>query len=108
MACGLLDAIDALRGHAPVSGRVVLTGGGSRSAALRAVIAGLLDRPLEIARVPEAVATGAAVQAAAVAGGVDHAAVQRRWGLGSTSEVVEPVASGDLRERYAELRDSGR
>ncbi len=106
VACGLLDALDALRGHAPVTGRVVLTGGGSRSTALRAVLAGLLDQPLVLAGVDEAVATGAAVQAAAVAAGVDHATVQRRWGLGAAGEVVEPVTSGDLRERYAELRDA--
>jgi xylulokinase len=107
VACGLLDALDALRTYAPVTGRVVVTGGGSRSTALRAVLAGLLDRPLVPAGIPEAVATGAAVQAAAVAGGDDHAAVQQRWGLGASADTIEPVDSGDLRERYAALRDAG-
>jgi xylulokinase len=83
VACGLLDALDALRAVAPVTGRVVLTGGGARSSALRAVLAGLLDEPLVLADVDQAVAAGAAVQAAAVAEGVDHATVQHRWGLGA-------------------------
>ena len=107
VACGLLDALDALRSFTPVTGRVVLTGGGARSAALRAVLAGLLDAPLTLAGVDQAVAAGAAVQAAAVAGGEDHAAVQRRWGLDVESGTrIEPVDSGDLRARYAELRDA--
>jgi xylulokinase len=106
VACGLLDALDALRAVAPVTGRVVLTGGGARSAALRAVLAGLLDEPLVLAGVDQAVAAGAAVQAAAVADGVDHATVQHRWGLGAGGATVAAVDSGDLRSRYAELRDS--
>jgi xylulokinase len=108
VACGLLDALDALRAQAAVTGRVVLTGGGANSAALRAVLAGLIDRPLVLAGIDQAVAAGASVQAAAVAGGVDHATVQQRWGLGSGgTDAIEPVDSGDLRERYADLRDAG-
>ena len=108
VACGLVDALDALRAHAEVPGRVVLTGGGAKSSALRAVLAGLLEQPLVLAGIDQAVAAGAAVQAAAVAGGDDHAAVQDRWGLGAGSGVIEPVESGGLRERYAELRELGR
>ncbi len=108
VACGLLDALDALRGHASVTGKVVLTGGGAKSSALRAVLAGLVDEPVVLAGVDQAVAAGAAVQAAACVGGVDHATVQHRWGLGAESSTVEPVESGDLRDRYAELRDAGR
>jgi xylulokinase len=108
VACGLLDALDALRAHAAVTGRVVLTGGGAKSSALRAVLAGLLEQPLVLAGIDQAVAAGAAVQAAAVAGGDDHAAVQTRWGLGDSSGSIEPVESGALRERYAELRELGR
>jgi xylulokinase len=110
VACGLLDALDALRAHAVVTGRVVLTGGGANSAALRAVLAGLIDRPLALAGIDQAVAAGAAVQAAAVVERVDHATIQQRWGLGDErgEGAIEPVDSGNLRERYAELRDSGR
>ena len=112
VACGLLDALDALRRHAPVSGRVVLTGGGARSSALRAVMAGLLrsslgdDVDVVVADVEQAVATGAAVQAAAVVEGTDHQSVQERWGLGTGTPIDEVVDPGDLRDRYAELRDS--
>jgi xylulokinase len=109
VACGLLDALDALRGCAPVTGRVVLTGGGARSTALQAVLAGLIGEPSLLAGVDQAVAAGAAVQAAAVADGVDHATVQQRWGLapGAGGTPIEAVESGSVRDRYAELRDAG-
>jgi xylulokinase len=106
VACGLVDAFDSLRRHAAIDGTIVLTGGGSRSRCLQAVIAGLLDRPVVVATVDQAVATGAAVQAAAVALDCDHAEVQRRWGLGDGTPVADPLAPGDLRERYAALRDA--
>jgi xylulokinase len=105
VVCGLLDAVDALRAHAAVSGRVLLTGGGARSRAVGAVIAGALALPVEVAGVDEAVAAGAAVQAAAVADSVDHREIQRRWGLGAATTVDAVVDVGDLRERYAVLRD---
>jgi xylulokinase len=106
VACGLLDALDALRRQAGLDGRLVLTGGGAHSRALRAVIAGLVDGAVVVADVDQAVATGAAVQAAAVLAGKDHRAIQQRWGLGGGATVDDAVDSGDLRERYAELRDS--
>ena len=108
VACGLLDALDALRAFAPVTGRVVLTGGGARSSALQAVLAGLIDEPLVLAGVDQAVAAGAAVQAAAVAAGSNHATIQQRWGLDvGAGTVVARFDSGDLRARYGELRDIG-
>lgn len=108
VACGLLDALDALRAYASVTGRVVLTGGGARSMALRGVLGGLLDEPLVLGAVEQAVATGAAVQAAAIAHGVDHATIQTRWGLDAGTGIqVDGVDSGDLRARFAELRDAG-
>lgn len=106
VACGLLDALDALRRHATLGGRLLLTGGGAQSRALRAVIAGLVDGVVVVADVDQAVATGAAVQAAAVLEGSDHRVIQQRWGLGGGTIVDDAVDSGDLRERYAELRDS--
>jgi xylulokinase len=109
VACGLLDALDALRAFAPITGRVVVTGGGARSSALQAVLAGMIDEPLVLAGVDQAVATGAAVQAAAVASGVDHATIQQRWGLDvGAGTVVAGVDPGDVRARYGELRDIGR
>lgn len=105
VVCGLLDGLDALRRHATVDGRIVLTGGGARSRAVRRVVAGLVDLPVVVSDVDEAVASGAAVQAAAVAEQVDHAAIQQRWGLGG-GQVVEPAeVPVGVRERYADLRD---
>jgi xylulokinase len=106
VACGLVDAFEALHAQAAVTGRVVLTGGGARSRALRAVLAGLLDVPVAVSTVDESVAAGAAVQAAALATGSDHAEVQARWGLGSAVAVDELVDPGALRERYASVRDA--
>jgi len=106
VACGLLDALDALRSHCDVAGSISLVGGGARSTALRAVIAGLVGVPVVVSEAAEAVATGAAVQAAAVLAGSDHAAVQQRWGLGASGGAIDGVDSGNLRERYAALRDA--
>ena len=107
VACGLLDAFDALAEQAPVAGRVVLTGGAAASEALSGVIAGLMDRRVVRSTAPQAVATGAAVQAAAVVDGADHATIQRRWGLGD-AVAVEPWTVSDpagIRRRYGALRD---
>jgi len=106
VACGLLDALDSLRRHADLDGRLVLTGGGAHSRALRAVIAGMGDMPVVVSDVDQAVATGAAVQAAAVVEGTDHRTIQQRWGLGSGTVIDHAVDPGNLRQRYAELRDS--
>jgi xylulokinase len=105
VACGLLDAFDALNTLAPVTGKLLLTGGGARSRALQGVLNGLVDVPVALADADEAVATGAAVQAAAVFEQTDHASIQERWGLGAGSPIDFTVDCGDLRERYAALRD---
>ena len=110
---GMIDALDALFAQVPVSGRVVLTGGAARSRAVRAVVAAFVGAAhgLEVVHqeTEEAVATGAAVQAAAVLTGEDPLEVADRWGLG-VGAVVEPASGHDsvgIRERYAELRDHG-
>ncbi|MFM2070966.1 MAG: xylulokinase [Actinomycetota bacterium] len=104
VVCGLLDALDALAEHAEVTS-IVLTGGGARSAAYQSVFAELGRLPVAIADADEAVAAGACVQAAAVADGVPHSEIVRRWKLGAREAV--PAVSSDVsgvRERYAELR----
>lgn len=113
VVCGMIDALDALVAQVPVSGRVVLTGGAARSRAVRAVVAALVGAAhgLEVVHqeTEEAVATGAAVQAAAVLTGEDPLEVADRWGLG-VGAVVAPASGHDsvgIRERYAELRDHG-
>ena len=104
VVCGLLEALDALAAVAPLDG-VRLVGGGARSAAYRQIISELCPWPVVVADAEEAVATGACVQAAAIALSVDHAEVARRWHLGDG--VPLPAPSGDgagVRARYAELR----
>jgi xylulokinase len=105
VVCSLLDALDELRRHAPVH-RIVLIGGGARSAALRAAFAGLADIPVGVVDAAEAVATGACVQAAAVASGESHAGVVERWSLGATTPVDPTHADRSLRERYAAVRQA--
>lgn len=79
---GLLAGVDALeRVGAQVGGRIVLTGGGARSAAYRRRAADLSGKRVAVAGTDEAVATGAAVQAAAVAGSEPAAEVIARWNL---------------------------
>ncbi|MGB8860029.1 MAG: xylulokinase [Ilumatobacteraceae bacterium] len=103
VCCSLLDALDAIRAVAPVE-RVVLVGGGARSAAVRQVFASLSDLPVGTADADEAVATGACVQAAAVALGQSHAEVAERWGLGAVNVVHAVAAATDVRAQYATLR----
>ncbi len=103
VVCSLLDALDELRRHAPVH-RLVLTGGGARSASLRASFAALGDVPVGVVDAAEAVAAGACVQAAAVAGGESHADVVQRWGLGAAAEVEAGDGDRSVRARYAVLR----
>jgi xylulokinase len=106
VACALLDGLDALTAAGATPRQIVLTGGGARSAALRAVLAGAADLPVAVSDTAEAVATGAAVQAAAVLADTDFSAIQQRWGLG-THRRIEPLApTVDLRQRYGDLRDN--
>ena len=91
----------------PQLNAVRLVGGGARGAAYRHVVAELCDLPVSIADADEAVATGACVQAAAVALGVPHAEIAQRWGLGVHTP-LEPSAEdvAGVRARYAELRSA--
>jgi xylulokinase len=106
VVCGMLDALDALKAHAPVDS-VVLTGGGSRSRAVRQVFAELCDVPVSVSAVDEAVAAGACVQAAAVALGVTHAEVLERWRLGAVTPVAHSYqadAATAVRDAYAAVQ----
>lgn len=104
VCCSMLDALDAVRQLSPVD-RVVLVGGGARSAAYRHVFAALCDLSVGTADEAEAVATGACVQAAAVALGESHADIAARWGLGDTVS-IEAEPSPEVRHQYAALRDT--
>jgi xylulokinase len=109
VVCGLLDGLDALAAFAPADGRLILVGGGARSRAYRQVLADLSGRAVLVPTAEEQVATGACVQAAAVASGTDPNDVADRWKLGD-GDVVEPgpasSASADVRAAYATLRDA--
>jgi xylulokinase len=106
VVCGLLDGLDALRQHAAVTGRVVLTGGASRSSAVRRVFASLCDLPVVVSEAEESVAAGACAQAAAVLAGDDPLHVAGAWGLGRVADVetLDAVDHADVRARYAATR----
>ncbi|MEM1332705.1 MAG: xylulokinase [Actinomycetota bacterium] len=86
---GLFAGVDALRDAGVVlDGRVFLIGGGARSAAFRYRAADLLGRDVVVPDADHAVATGAAAQAAVVAGAAGFDEVAERWGLGGGSVVI--------------------
>ncbi len=107
VVCGLLDGLDALDAVVPCDdGPLLLVGGGARSPAFRRVLADLSGRAVQVPDVGEAVATGAAVQAAAILSGRPIEEVQAAWGLGG-GVAVEPDGSVDVaavRDAYARLR----
>jgi xylulokinase len=108
VACGLLDALDALRdaGVPTDDGRLLVVGGGARSAVYPQLLADLLQRPVEVPEPAEYVARGACVQAAATFTGRDLATVAQEWAP-ANARLVEPDASVDaaaVRGKYADVR----
>ena len=105
--CGLLDGRDALRAAgASVDGRIFLVGGGSRSVAYRQRCADLSGQAVVVPDTDETVATGAAVQAAVVAGGGAFDDIATAWGLGAGT-VIEPGRDATWRrERYTAVASS--
>ena len=109
VVCGLLDGLDALSALVPTGGRLLLVGGGAESAAYRQVLADLAGRPVVVPAEGELVAAGAAVQAAAVLGGLAPTDVARHWatGGGTTTEPgPDAAAAADVRAAYAARRDA--
>lgn len=93
---GLLAGIDAISAAGVELGdRLHLVGGGARSGAYRQVVADLWGHPVLAHSDAELVATGACVQAAAVANEttVDH--IIGSWALGG-ADTVEPTAGVDV------------
>ena len=109
MVCGLLDAYDALVGLVPTGGRLLLTGGGARSAVYRQVLADLSGRAVTIPEVEEAVATGACVQAASVLLQREPVDMAEASGASAAADVVEPgpaaAATDEIRAAYHARRD---
>jgi xylulokinase len=86
-------------------GRVLLVGGGSRSAAYRQVVADLTGRTVTVPGADELVARGAALQAAAVLTGRSFEDLADAWGLGP-AVTIDPDPSVDgaaLRAAYADV-----
>jgi xylulokinase len=103
MLCGLADGLAALTGNGVPVERVLLVGGGARSAAVRTVAPLVLGVPTAVPPAAEYVALGAARQAAwALAGTPEPPA----WTLGAPEEESGPSsdAGARVRERYAEHR----
>jgi xylulokinase len=106
VVCGLLDALDSVGAECTLES-VRVVGGGARSAAYREVIAELCDLPVVLADADEAVATGACVQAAAVALGIAHREVVDQWKLGVGTPMDSSASdTAGVRARYAELRST--
>ncbi len=110
VVCGLLDGLDALQAAGvDTGGRLVLVGGGSRSAAYPRVLSDLAGRAVTVAAGAEHVAAGACVQAAAVLHGRPPEEVAVAWGLGR-GPVVEPgpgaAAGPEVRAAYGACRDA--
>jgi xylulokinase len=102
--CGLADGLDALRAERVPVRRLLLVGGGSRSAAVQALAPLLLDAPVEVPEPGEYVARGAARQAAWALTG---AAEPPSWPLAKAA-VGEPddrAAGAEVRARYAAARE---
>ncbi len=109
VVCGLLDGMMALaESGAAVDGRLLLVGGGARSAAYRQRLADIAERVVEVPANQEAVAAGAAVQAA-VAARIDDRSldtVASDWAL-DRAEPIDPRPGADgteIRARYADAR----
>ncbi len=114
VVCGLLDGLDALGAHNPVDdGDLWVVGGGARSAAYRQVFADLAGRPVRRSGIDEPVATGAAVQAAAVLHGRAVDEVRSAWSAVAADRtdaaLTEPCLDADqaaaIRAAYAARRD---
>ncbi|MBD7996851.1 xylulose kinase [Arthrobacter sp. Sa2CUA1] len=94
VACSLADAFQAVTGLGIAAQRVILVGGGARSAAMQQTLSAVLGLPVEVPEPGEYVADGAARQAAAVLTG--------EWPAWKTqdSATVSAAPEPELLERY--------
>jgi xylulokinase len=98
MLCALADGLDALTAGGIECRRVILVGGGARSAAVRAIAPSVFGVPVLVPQPGEYVADGAARQAAWV---LSQEAEPPTWSTGATETYeADPVPA--IRERYAE------
>ncbi|HEX6233410.1 MAG TPA: xylulokinase [Jiangellaceae bacterium] len=99
--CGLADGLDALRDQGVAIDRLLLIGGGARSASVRAIAPQVFGLPVEVPEPGEYVADGAARQAAWVLSGT---AEPPSWGV-VVAEVSDAAPEPHIREQYAAVRD---
>ena len=101
MLCALADGLDAVLAQGMRMDRVILIGGGARSAAVRAIAPAIFGVPVVVASPGEYVADGAARQAAwLVSGAADPPAWMVR-----TSSTHEADPTPAVRRAYGEVRD---
>lgn len=101
LLCGLADGIDHLRVQGVETTRVLLIGGGAKSAALRELAPAILGVPVTVPDPGEYVADGAARQAAWTLAGTSEPPT---WAQ-AASRTYEANPTPAVRERYAEVRD---
>lgn len=108
--CGLLEGGDLLAAHGlSRDGRLIVTGGASRSAAYRQILADLTGQPVWTCDLPEAAAAGAAAQAAAALTGRTTAELAAEW-RPAYARVAEPdpaahARAAEVRAAYRAARD---
>jgi xylulokinase len=102
MLCALADCLDALVAHGAAARRIILIGGGARSAAVRQIAPVLFGLPVLVPPPGEYVADGAARQAAWVVLG---AAAPPTW-TAEAPEVYEDTPAPIIRRQYARARDA--
>ncbi|GAB2736135.1 xylulokinase [Nocardioides pakistanensis] len=101
LLCGLADALDVTEALGAEIRRVILIGGGARSAAVQQIAPTVFGRPVVLPSPSEYVADGAARQAAWVLSGK---AEPPAWAQ-AAAQVLEADPAPGVRERYAEARD---
>lgn len=101
LLCGLADGIDHLREQGVVGRRVLLIGGGAKSAALRELAPAILGLPVVVPEPGEYVADGAARQAAWTLSGADSPPQWSRTAVRTYEADPTPA----VRVRYREVRD---
>lgn len=103
---GLYRGERALRaGGVGLTGRVIVTGGASRSAAYPQLLADVTGSDVHVSGAVESVAAGAAIQAAACATGRDVAVVRDAWAAEATLAATPRAGTGakDRFVRYLEV-----
>jgi xylulokinase len=111
VVCGLLAGVDALEaaGVPRTGGRMIVLGGGARSAAYADVLAGLSGRLVSIPAIPEPVAKGAGILAAVAAASSSAGSVIDAWSSETWETVVpgiDPARAAEIRQRYTETADA--